>query len=227
MHPSALSNGKLFFSTYVQRVILDGRTRLLELGSLNVNGSLRDVAPKEIEYIGVDITAGSGVDLVVDKASQLPFEDVSFDIVVSSSCFEHSEFFWLDFLEIMRVLKPTGLFYLNAPSNGSYHRAPVDCWRFYPDSGVALANWARRNNINAVMLESFISMQTTGNAFHLDQWNDFVAVFLRDEVYANNYRSRMQDRSANFYNARRLGSEEISNFQEFTEDTLARLRINR
>ena len=39
----------------------------------------------------------------------LPFESNSLDVVVSSSCFEHSEMFWLLFLEIMRVLKPEGL----------------------------------------------------------------------------------------------------------------------
>ena len=26
-------------------------------------------------------------------------------------------------------------------SNGDYHSWPVDCWRFYPDSGIALINW--------------------------------------------------------------------------------------
>jgi SAM-dependent methyltransferase len=69
---------------------------------------------------------------------KLPFADGSVDVVLSSSCFEHSEFFWLLFLEILRVLRPEGLFYLNAPSNGPFHRYPVDCWRFYPDSGNAL-----------------------------------------------------------------------------------------
>ena len=40
----------------------------------------------------------------------------SIDIVVSISTFEHTEFFWETFLEILRVLKPNGLFFLNAPS---------------------------------------------------------------------------------------------------------------
>ena len=34
------------------------------------------------------------------------------------------------------------LFYLNAPSNGEFHRYPVDCWRFYPDAGGALGDLA-------------------------------------------------------------------------------------
>ena len=55
----------------------------------------------------------------------------------------------------MRVLKPAGLLYINAPSNGDYHRYPVDCWRFFPDSGVALQNWANRNGYECAMLESF------------------------------------------------------------------------
>ena len=31
------------------------------------------------------------------------------------------------------MLRPAGLFYLNAPSNGDFHRYPVDCWRIMPD----------------------------------------------------------------------------------------------
>jgi hypothetical protein len=60
------------------------------------------------------------------------------------------------FIEIQRVLKPEGLFYLNAPSNGTYHRYPVDCWRFYPDSGVALSHWGQKNGYNTQLIESFV-----------------------------------------------------------------------
>ncbi len=38
MHPTAMSNGKLFFDTYVSRL---GTVKLIEIGSQDVNGSLR------------------------------------------------------------------------------------------------------------------------------------------------------------------------------------------
>ena len=118
---------------------------------------------------------GKGVDVVLDDPHTLPFAAESVDIVVSNSCLEHSEMFWLSFLEMLRVLRPTGLLYLNVPSNGDFHRYRVDCWRFYPDSGVAMVSWARRNGLRPALLESFISDQYMG------LWNDFVAVFGKDE----------------------------------------------
>jgi len=122
---------------------------------------------------------------VLEDPYELPFEDDSLDVVVSSSCFEHSEFFWLSFLEVLRILKPDGLFYLNVPSDGVFHRYPVDCWRFYPDSAVALAKWGRRSGFGSVLLESYTSDQRT------DVSNDFVAVFLKDEAFASQYSGRI------------------------------------
>ena len=115
MHPSALKNGKLFFETYAAE--LSGAT-VIDLGAQNVNGSLKDVMPSHLRYIGVDFVAGRGVDVVIDDPYKLPFDDESVDVLVASSCLEHSEMFWLVFLEMLRVLRPAGLLYINVPSNG-------------------------------------------------------------------------------------------------------------
>ena len=145
--------GKYFFSTYLKDAT---GLKIVEIGSQDVNGSLRSVAPKSNDYIGVDFSEGKGVDLILTDPYVLPFEDSSIDVIVSSSCLEHSEFFWLSFNEALRVLKPTGLLYINVPSDGKYHRYPVDCWRFYPDSGIALQNWGNRSGFECALLESFI-----------------------------------------------------------------------
>jgi len=128
MHPSAIFHGDQFFKTYIPSPSAD--ITVLEIGSQNVNGCLKDVAPKGIKYVGLDFVEGPGVDIVISDPYVLPLPDASVDMIVSSACFEHSEFFWLVFLEVMRVLKPQGIFYLNTPSNGFFHRYPVDCWRF-------------------------------------------------------------------------------------------------
>ena len=70
--------------------------------------------------------------------------------------------FWVSYLEILRILKPVGLFYLNAPSDGAVHKYPVDCWRFYPDSGQALVTWSKRNGFNNVLLECYTQMGGVG-----------------------------------------------------------------
>ncbi len=184
MHPSALANGKVFFNNYSHFFSSEDIVTVLDIGSQDVNGSLKGVCPVQFNYIGVDFQEGNNVDVVLDDPYKLPFTDNSVDIVLSSSCFEHSEMFWLVFLEILRVLKPKGLFYLNAPSRGNVHRFPVDCWRFFPDSGLALAVWGKRNNFNCVVSESYI--QKFG-------WQDFVCVFLKDEKYIDKFTKRILD----------------------------------
>ena len=217
MHPTALMWGERFFTTYAQpaaQVVID-------VGSQDVNGSLKTVCPAVNRYVGVDFAKGRGVDVVLDDPYRLPFPDGHADIVVSSSVFEHSEMFWLLFNEILRVLKPTGLFYLNVPSNGFFHRFPVDCWRFYPDSGRALVNWGKRSGFDPMLLESFIGDQ--GGGGDAGTWNDFVAVFLKDRRFAERYPKRILDTAPNFTNGIRDGGDVFLKPVEPPED-LAKLQ---
>ena len=203
MHQSAMEHGKLFFDTYLNH---SSDLKILDIGAQDVNGSLRSIAPKNNEYVGVDFCEANGVDIVLDDPYVLPFEPETFDVIVSSSCYEHSEFFWLSFNEALRVLKPAGLLYINAPSNGYYHRYPLDCWRFFPDSGVALQNWANRNGYECAMLESF------NGAISEDVWKDAVAVWVKDKANAYIHPNRMIKNFGNFTNGRLMDSEDILNF---------------
>jgi len=180
------------------------------------------VCPSHHKYVGVDFTAGKGVDVILTDPYKLPFQNDSVDIVVSSSCFEHAEFFWLSYLEIMRVLKPSGLFYLSAPANGPFHRYPVDCWRFYPDSGNALVKWGRRNNVaNNILLESYVSRQD--QSVEIDsRWNDFTAVFLKDGNNFAMYPHRISNCRNDVDNVIQFGATNITNYEFFPEDQRAR-----
>jgi SAM-dependent methyltransferase len=215
MHHTAKQLGILFYSVYGYSMLRErGRVRVLELGSMDVNGGLRDTFQNDaVEYVGVDFENGPGVDIVLDSAYSLPFDSNSFDIVVASSVFEHTEFFWITILEIFRVLKSHGLFYMNAPSNGEFHRFPVDCWRFYPDSGVALNKWLLHNKYNSLMLESFTADQI------LDQWNDFVVVILKDQEFQPFYNERIIDKIEKYSNGKSdVETLEFRNHQTLPED---------
>jgi SAM-dependent methyltransferase len=194
MHDTAMACGKAFFDTYFTP---GERPRVIDIGALDVNGSLRGVCPPEAEYVGVDFAEGPGVDIILTDPYRLPLADASADAIVSSSCFEHSEMFWVLFLELLRVLRPHGLLYINAPSNGAFHRYPVDCWRFYPDAGGALVTWARRCGQRPVLLESFVSAQSDINPWG---WNDFVAVFVKDEAHAARHPRRILDAKHDVFN---------------------------
>ena len=196
MHESAMKYGKNFFETYCANDF-SGKI-IVDVGSQDVNGSLREFCPKDASYIGVDFVEGRGVDVLITDPYHLPFESETVDVVVCSSVFEHSEFFWLLFLECVRIIKPSGLIYLNAPSNGMVHRYPIDSWRFYPDSGLSLVNWSRYNSYNTVLLESFLGAKQ-GPIVGEGMWNDFVAVILKDQSFASHYPQRIQDLAGVFH----------------------------
>lgn len=105
---------------------LDGR--VLEIGSLNVNGSLREVL--EIA-VGVDLRKGKGVDLVcpVEKLKEL-FPDGSFDACVSAGTLEHVED-WRGFVRVTWDLVKNGgyLVLTIASQQKGRHAYPDDYWR--------------------------------------------------------------------------------------------------
>jgi SAM-dependent methyltransferase len=167
MHKSAYDNGGKFLNSYWR----DSMKSILEIGSLDVNGTVRDFQPEGSKWTGVDLEEGAGVDLVILPGAALPFPDKSFDLTMASSVFEHDAAFWVTLEEMVRVTKDDGVIYINAPSNGVVHRYPIDCFRFYPDAGIAMLAWIQRGRPEAQLVESFVCAQDG------DVWNDFVAVF--------------------------------------------------
>ena len=97
--------------------------RVLDCGSLNVNGSLREFFD-ECAYIGIDIRAGRDVDHVTLVHEYRPPHP--FDTVVSSEMLEHDEH-WEESLQAMlRALRPGGLLALSCagpdrPEHGTTH----------------------------------------------------------------------------------------------------------
>jgi SAM-dependent methyltransferase len=193
MHDTALLNANLFFDIYTNKT---SKAKILDIGSsalIESAPTLRSLVREDSVYLGMDLDSGPNVDIILQDTSRFPFPDNSFDFAVSTSCFEHDEFFWVTYLEIIRVLKPHGLFYLNAPSDGVYHTYPVDCWRFFPDSGKALAKWGKRNGyVNNEVVEHYTHKPIA------DIWNDYVCVFIKDSTYLNRYPDRMSNHTTHF-----------------------------
>lgn len=112
----------------------------LEVGSLNVNGSVRPLFTGR--YIGVDMRDGAGVD-VVAAAAALPFPNHEFDVVVSTEMLEHDPSPWWSLAEMGRVLRHRGHLILTARGNGfGEHMEPSDYWRFMPQSRDILLDMA-------------------------------------------------------------------------------------
>ena len=141
MHVSSYEHMQRLVSKYLDR---DRALDALDIGSYDVNGSYRTLFDSpNWRYTGVDLEKGPGVDVVLTSPYRFPFASRSKDVIVSGQAFEHVEYFWMSWLEMIRVLKPGGLIFLIAPSRGPEHRYPQDCWRFYPDGYRALAKFGR------------------------------------------------------------------------------------
>lgn len=91
---------------------------LLEIGSLDVNGSVRDLFPRADPYVGIDLAPGAAVDVV---ASGHAFgRDESFDLVVTTECLEHDPRWDLTLRTIVRVLRPGGTLLLTCATTGRH-----------------------------------------------------------------------------------------------------------
>jgi SAM-dependent methyltransferase len=112
---------------------------------------------------------GKNVDVIAQDPHAFPFSDGSFDVVLSTSCLEHDPAFWVTFSEMVRVVKPQGLIYTDAPSNGPYHGYPLDCWRFQKDAYLALARWSGR----VELLEQYICDDVSLHG----GWADNIGIF--------------------------------------------------
>lgn len=217
MHDTALTIGTLFYQVYAQE-----RCTIVEIGSMDVNGSLRAVAPAQSKYIGIDIEPGPGVDIVMCRGADIPLRDCSADIAIASSVFEHDPQFWRTFNNLCRITRPGGYIYINAPSNGKVHAYPVDCWRFYPDAGVALEALTQNERWPTTLVESFIAERES------DTWNDFVAVFRRNGDGAS-HEGRLHERihCRNIYDVthhQRLRAEEFTEDMRLLTDCAANMK---
>lgn len=93
-------------------------TLVLEIGSLNVNGSFRDLFT-DCEYTGVDIVAGRDVDVVCKGHEFVPDpKDTRFDVVCSGECFEHDEYWIKTFQNMYNLTAVGGLIFFTCASTG-------------------------------------------------------------------------------------------------------------
>jgi SAM-dependent methyltransferase len=91
--------------------------RVLEIGSYDVNGSVREVFAAAGDYVGVDLTEGPGVD-VVSFGHEYAAADESFDAAVSGECFEHDPHWRETFTNMVRLTRPGGLVAFTCASHG-------------------------------------------------------------------------------------------------------------
>ncbi len=123
---------------------------VLEVGSQNINGSVRIHFTNNIEYIGVDWVAGKDVDIVC-LAHEMKF-DHQFDTIISSNTLEHDPY-WRKSLRVMvSYLKPTGMMFLSwGGPHTSVHR--LECsplGKFHPKSMKIIQDYLEKLGLTIV-----------------------------------------------------------------------------
>jgi SAM-dependent methyltransferase len=92
--------------------------RVLEVGATPDRSSLFNLAFLQGKNrVGLNLFAAEfdGVQIIEANANEIPFEDGTFDIVLSNATLEHDAFFWKSSSEMRRILAPGGVLMLGVP----------------------------------------------------------------------------------------------------------------
>lgn len=121
---------------------------VVDVGSYDVNGTLRPAIPDRWTYIGVDRVDGPNVDLVMPDDYNIPIDRA--DVIISASCFQYvrNPFKLMD--EIYLTLTPGGIVIICAPRKETEglmglpaelspnNDTGFDCWRYMKGGMTAL-----------------------------------------------------------------------------------------
>jgi SAM-dependent methyltransferase len=183
MHSSLLEHMERLVNKHLST---DDLPLILDIGSYGVNGCYKPIFNySNWQYRGLDLSPGSNVDIILDSPYEFPQNSNSVDVIISRQTFEHIEYFWLTFQEMARVLKPSGLIFLIAPSRGHVHSYPQDCWRFYPDGYKALAKYCSLELLEVNTDWKPHSAQDSA------VWGDTVGVFVKKQPCAGKNQERL------------------------------------
>lgn len=107
------------FTEFVKEILPNyfKNTTILDVGSGDINGNNKFLFDESCFYNGNDVIDAPNV-TIVSKTSKLCFNDETFDIIVSTECFEHDPEYDLSFNKILQMLKHGGLFFFTCASTG-------------------------------------------------------------------------------------------------------------
>jgi SAM-dependent methyltransferase len=134
---------------------------VVEIGSYDVNGSIRPRFTKALErhaYLGLDIRAGPGVDLVCDGAHYRPVKAV--ECVICCEVLEHAPNARAIVKNALRILRPGGLLVLTCAGEP---RRP------HGADGLGLAPGEHYANLTPVDLDRWLRKETLSHAVRHNQ----------------------------------------------------------
>lgn len=131
---------------------------VIEIGSLNINGTVRDFFENCKRYVGVDLQEGPCVDLICE-GQNVDFPDNEFDVSVSAECFEHNPYWAETFYNMYRMASSFVIFTCASdgrPEHGTTRTTPENSpftleWNYYRN--LNSADFIKLFDINAMFKE--------------------------------------------------------------------------
>jgi hypothetical protein len=132
---------------------------VLEIGSKRYGGppvffDYRTLFPKGFYYLGVDVEAGEGVDLMLDMSSEsagirAQLDGRTFNTIICLSVLEHVRDVFAFARNVSEILNDHGALVLSVPFAWGVHAYPDDYWRFTPNAVRYLFSGLQFDNKNS------------------------------------------------------------------------------
>jgi SAM-dependent methyltransferase len=97
-----------FMKTVLSEMEFTAPLDVLDFGSLDINGGVRQLISPDWKYTGIDLEIGPNVDIAC-PAQLVDLKSEQFDICFSSELFEHTPFWKEIFAQMCRLTKPGGV----------------------------------------------------------------------------------------------------------------------
>jgi len=165
--------------------------RILEVGSFDVYGTFRSMFESAGEYIGIDLSDGPGVDLVLSAHEMVVGGEFAgesaagnFDVVISCEALEHDPDWRLTVTNSLTLLRSPGMLVVTCASTG---RPEHGTTRTNPEEspGTQSLGWDHYANVG---LEEFIAhVRSVDPTLQVHAWRnprifDLYAVVIKSEV---------------------------------------------
>lgn len=136
--------------------------KVIEIGSYIVNETVRPFF-SDSEYVGVDLMAGPGVDIISD-GEQVNLPNASFDIAISCECFEHNPHWTKSFNNMWDMLKPGGVLIASCASKGRLEHGTK---RTMPAAspGTHSVEWDYYRNLNEIDFRDNLDLEKMFNKY--------------------------------------------------------------
>jgi SAM-dependent methyltransferase len=146
--------------------------RVLEIGSLNINGSVREQF-SDCDYTGADLELAPGVDIAC-QGQLLEFATGSFDTTISAECLEHNPYWRETLVNMLRMTRADGMVLMTCATTGRKEHGTSRTTP-YDSPLTTAARWDYYRNLTAHDVEAALNLSGW-----LSDWRTWVNYVSKD-----------------------------------------------